>query len=375
MTRPAALAVGLGLLLAALTVLAPAPRAQQPPAEAASERLPSGVPGTWLIDRQAREGSWGEGPHRVAETALVCTVFQSSGNTLTSGPRRAYLGRGLSFLVSQQASSGRVGSASLDSLEHVLATLALVQAWRGLEKDERDLDALDGVPFSPSTLRRVCEAALAALEPLQGPGGELTSELSPHVTAWGVLAWELGRDAGLDPATDARRRLRKALEWQASSALLGGVPPAPEDGPAPWVSAMAVLLLTDPTGDLPTSPLGLQAQTAAGDLPDTTPLPPLDAGAAPSPLLAGAVTPEPLEPILWTSTLLYAQKGEPWHRWEQKLLAGFVPLVSGSGDELHFESAVGRGWFGGDLDATGLAALVLGLVYRYDGPLLDGTLR
>jgi hypothetical protein len=163
----------------------------------------------WLKKHQDPEGRWdsdgfsknckgtvcdgpGEGLHDIGVTGLALLAFLGDGNTLTLGPYRTQVARGVKWLLSQQErESGLIGEKAGQTYlyNHAIATLALCEAFM-LSNHHSALrgPAQRGVNF-----------ILAARNPYKvwryqhPPNGDNDTS----VTGWMVFALKSAEEAGL----------------------------------------------------------------------------------------------------------------------------------------------------------------------------------
>jgi hypothetical protein len=285
------------------------------------------------------------------------------------GKNRVLVGSALGYLMQQQGKDGRIGPAGLDPLEHVLATLALCDAYGQMQAAaDAQHDGAHPIGAHPigagpdggrgaadiEALRRSCESALPALVRLQDAQGRIASGLSVHATAWAQLAFERAHAAGLDADGAARARGWTSLAAGLDRRLADLPLPPPGAGGA-WVSAASLLLMREHglPGDV-TRALrdGISLATASREPP----------GADPAPL--------PAEELLWSTALLYRIGGPAWDVSAGRGLADAQDSSaerSGSWDPARFP-----GPFGTREDTTALCSLATMIHWRYEMPLTSG---
>ncbi len=176
----------------------------------------------WLARHQDEDGRWdcdgfmrhddpgdlctgpGGSLHDVGVTGLALLAFLGDGNTLSRGPYKNNVKRGLRWLQSQQdPDSGLIGDAVGKGFlyDHSIASLALCEAYY----------------FSSSPLlKNTAQLALNQISRARNPYGAWRYDVPPtgendtSVTGWMIIALQSGRDAGLVIDEDA---LIGALNW------------------------------------------------------------------------------------------------------------------------------------------------------------------
>lgn len=89
-----------------------------------------------LLDRQAEDGSWGEGgqENRLDRTARAVLVLLGSRTEQERERRQKALEDGLSFLMARQGTSGLIGPDASPYVHHAAATSALLEA--GIQRED-----------------------------------------------------------------------------------------------------------------------------------------------------------------------------------------------------------------------------------------------
>ncbi|MBM4023304.1 MAG: terpene cyclase/mutase family protein [Planctomycetes bacterium] len=141
---PPRLRLPAGLLLAALSVVAPSASAAPP---ATADVIASGL--EWLANRQSRRGSWSanEGRYPTAITAIAGTALLMEGSTTAQGRYAEPIRRSVDFLISRARPNGLIGDPKDDdryTYGHGFAMLFLSQVL-GEEDDDRRREELVGV--------------------------------------------------------------------------------------------------------------------------------------------------------------------------------------------------------------------------------------
>ncbi|MCP3903019.1 MAG: hypothetical protein GY715_05220 [Planctomycetes bacterium] len=209
----------------------------------------------WLARHQSSDGHWDSDNYDdrcgrcvgrstvqvdIATTGLSLLCFLGTNHTHTrEGPYRETVERGLSWLISQQESSGAlIGSESMYS--HGIATIALAEAY-GITQDETLRPALeDAIRLIISARNR----RVGGWRYLPGQVGDTS------VLGWQVMAMSAARHAGIEvPAEgfDAAREWLTVVEARQRPGLYGYQPRHP---PSPAMTAEGLfvhqLLKDDP---------------------------------------------------------------------------------------------------------------------------------
>jgi hypothetical protein len=151
----------------------------------------------------------------VGQTAAVVLALLGDGHTPGQGRFGGACSGGLRWLMAQQGSDGRVGTAA--EINHALATVALVEAY--------------GMTREPAYGRAAQRAAGSIL----GSGGRFRPSGDEATMAFQMTALRLGELVGLDVPSTAARALRTALAAPDTSpgvlARADDLPPYAVTGP------------------------------------------------------------------------------------------------------------------------------------------------
>jgi hypothetical protein len=308
-------------------------------------------------------GGAGYSTHDVGLTGLALLAFLGTGNTVSAGPYRDVVSRGMSWLKSVQDETGLVGDrASHEFLyDHAIATLALAEN-HALSK-------------SPQ-FKRPAQEAVWFLQGARSPYGAWRYDVPPtgdadtSVTGWALFALAAARDAGLvvdgqafddglaflDAVTDpATGRVGYSAVGELSSRTA-----ANEHFPREGAEAMTAV--------------GLLCRIFLGQTPESDPI-----------LLKHAEllrrTPPVWDPeghgcdmYAWYYGTYAAFQigGTTWKAWRGALGEAVVKSQRTDGDASGSWDPVGPwGYVGGRVYATAMQTLTLEVYYRY-APLLGG---
>jgi hypothetical protein len=344
----------------------------------------------WLAAHQARDGHWscagfdeqcgtlgsdticdgtGNPAFDVGVSSLALLAFLGAGQTDRRGEHAATVRDGLRFLVNVQQPDGNFGSpdAAQSTYDHVLATLALVEAW-----------SLSG---NAVRFRAPAERGLAHLASLRNPGAgwryrrfhpEMTTTPNDmSVTGWAILTLTMAKKYGL---RIDERALEDALGFLdemtdpatgiTGYATRGGRPAREASAEATWPAAQS------------------ESMTAVGVLCRIFADPSLSRPGARELVERGVRAIAALPPV-WSDELpgrrdfyfwyygsyaLFQAGGEPWKAWERALLPAIAGHQQREGERRGSWDPQPDPWggAGGRVYSTAILALTLEVFSRYD---------
>lgn len=327
----------------------------------------------WLVRHQDPDGSWspdqfdkrcrGSGPtcggpgyrdHRMGITGLSLLAIVGDGHEpATDGSEYQKSARiALDWILARQDRSGCLLSGQdakmRNMYDHGIGTFALCEVARWIDD-----------PVVEEAARR----ALQFIEEAQQPGGgwdyaatvTLRNDLS--ITGWQLLAIHAGIEAGLLPSAttlaSAERFIDRAIASDGSSTYADrGIGRGRKGFGIDAVGLISMISLGH-------SPLSQRCLAAAQRI----------ANQPPRPDLRAEWDQHPQSMYYWyTATLsLFHTGGEPWQRWNQKLLEDVLPLQKKSGDAMGSWDPDPNwiGAAGGRVAQTALGILTFESYFRY----------
>jgi len=350
----------------------------------------------WLAAHQSRDGHWscaafdeqcghlgtdtvcdgaGSPAFDVGVSSLALLAFLGAGQTDRRGEHATTVRDGLRFLVNVQQPDGNFGSptSAQSTYDHVLATLALVEAWELSGQELR--------------FRAPAERGLAHLAALRNPGGAWryrpfhpemsTTPNDMSVTGWAILTLTMARNYGLRIDDRALADALAFLDEMTDPATgitgyssRGGRPAREAGSEAIWpaaqsesMTAVGVLcrIFADPDlsqpGEREKVELGVAAIAA---------LPPLWSDELPGRRdfyfwYYGSYALFQVRGETWI-------KGEPWKAWERALLPAIAGHQQREGERRGSWDPQPDPWgsTGGRVYSTAILALTLEVFSRYD---------
>lgn len=335
----------------------------------------------WLKHHQSPDGSWdadgfmancgkigtgicdmpGEALHDVGLTGLALLAFLGDGNTLSEGPYKAVVNRGIQWLRQQQdPEKGLLGEETGHSFmyDHAIATLALCEAYY----------------FGKSALLKTpAQKAVNYILRARNPYAAWRYDCPPigdndtSVTGWMVFALKSANEAGLDVEKEA---FAGALSWidEVTEPNTGRV----------GYDAMGTLSsrVTGINDNYP--PQKGEAMTAVGLLcrffleqdPKDTPIMVKHADLMLKALPEWDVVGKGCDMYYWYygSYAMYQMGGRHWEAWNKAMKGAILEhqRQSADGDLKGSWDPVGPwGWAGGRVYSTALMVLCLEVYFRY----------
>lgn len=313
----------------------------------------------WLADNQSADGRWDADRHGAgrenqvhghdrqgagfradtAMTGLAILAYLGAGYTHQDGPHQETVGRGLEYLMREQADDGNLaGRASLFAKMycHGMAALALCEAY-----------AMTGDKRLETAVRKAVAYTRAAQDPKTGgwryqPGD--SGDMSQH--GWQVMTLKSAELAGVAVPAATRARMVKFIDAMTAGAH-GGLARY-RLGQAPTRSMTAEALFCR---QLLGAQRGPRATAEA------------EAFILEAPPGAGR---DNFYYWYYATLALYQTQGDGWDEWNAALKARLLPLQQTAGEEAGSWNPQGV-WagYGGRVYATALATLSLEVYYRY----------